>query len=143
MRFACAFVRGIESRAREKAVCLLGYGRVEGRDMQAVVLLVGEPPLPDLLGPGLEEHGYGVVREPDAGAPRILVIGAFSREAAVRRLRERRASGHGEIDTIVCAPFESLAEEDAFVDEHEVGVVPVPVDMDRLLELLAILVGPG
>jgi hypothetical protein len=111
--------------------------------MQAVVLLVGEPPLPDLLGPKLEEHGYGVSREPGAGAPRVLVIGAFSREAATRRLRELRAAGHGDLDTVVCAPFESLADEDAFVDEHEVGVVPVPVDLGRLLELLAILVGPG
>ena len=111
----------------------------EGASHQAVVLLIGEPPLPDILGPGLESHGYGVVTEPGAGAPAILVVGAFSKDAAVRRLSELRSAGGRELDTIVCAPFDSLADEDTFVEEHEVGVVPVPVDMDRLLELLAIL----
>ncbi len=107
--------------------------------MEAVVLLIGEPPLAETLVPGLESHGYGVVTEPSAGTPTILVVGAFSQHEAVRRLGEARSAGHGELDTIVCAPFDSLADEDAFVEEHEVGVVPVPVDMDRLLELLAIL----
>ncbi len=113
---------------------------IDERVRAPVVLLVDEVPLRDELRRMLAACGFSVEPEPGTRLDgRVVLVSARSPELAARRVLELRSRCFFEPDMIVCAPFGSLAREDAFVEEHDVAALSLPVEETRLRELLWVL----
>jgi hypothetical protein len=109
--------------------------------MRTVLLALEDTALRGTLRGVLEKQGIPVEDFP-AGSRltrALVILDARSPQSAVSRLRQLRGDGHDALDVIVCAPFDSISEEDAFVDEHEIAVLPLPLNEKRLLDLLGVL----